>query len=232
MREVDAKKIIQRLRGGLVVSCQAHAGEPLYATGMMPHMARAALLGGACAIRCNGTDIAEVRAAVDCPVIGINKRIVAGSDIFITPTLEDVSAVAAGGADIVAFDASNRPRLGGQSLSEFIHSIRIKFPRLLLMADISTLEEGVLACALGVDIVATTLSGYTHYTAGQTLPNVSLVAKLAATIDTPIIAEGGVVKPEEALQCLQAGAWAVTVGSAITRPHEITGRFVRVMREA
>lgn len=228
---MDATEIIKSLRGGLVVSCQAHAGEPLYATGMMPHMARAALQGGACAIRCNGTDIAGVRAAVACPVIGINKRTVAGSEIFITPTLEDVSVVAAGGAEIVAFDATNRPRPGGQSLGAFIRSIRINFPHLLLMADISTLEEGVLASELGVDIVATTLSGYTPYTAGQTLPDVGLVAKLAAAMDTPIIAEGGVARPEEALQCLQAGAWAVTVGGAITRPHEITGRFVRAMRE-
>lgn len=228
---MNAKEILKKLQGGLVVSCQSHAGEPLFGTGMMPHMARAALTGGACAIRCNGADIAGVRAAVACPVIGINKREVDDSDIFITPTLEDVAAVAAAGADIVAFDASNRKRPGSQSLDDFIHSIRIHFPNLLLMADISTLEEGILASQLGVDIVATTLSGYTPYTAGKTLPDVGLVAELASAIDTPIIAEGGVSRPEEALQCLQAGAWAVTVGGAITRPHEITGRFVRAMQE-
>ena len=222
---MDAREIMQKLRGGLVVSCQSHEGEPLFGTGMMPHMARAALQGGACAIRCNGADIAGVRAAVDCPLIGIYKREVADSEIFITP------AVAASGAEIVAFDASNRPRPGGQSLEAFIQSIRARFPHLLLMADISTLEEGILASELGVDIVATTLSGYTPYTTGRTLPDIGLVSQLAAAIDTPIIAEGGIARPEEALQCLQAGAWAVTVGGAITRPHEITGRFVRAMQE-
>lgn len=228
---MDASEILKSLQGGLVVSCQAHAGEPLYATGMMPHMARAALQGGACAIRCNGTDIAGVRAAVDCPVIGINKRTIADLEVFITPTLEDVAIVAAGGADIVAFDASSRLRPGGQSLEAFICSIRVRFPQLLLMADISTFEEGVMAAGLGVDIVATTLSGYTPYTVGRALPDIGLVEKLAAAIAVPVIAEGGVSRPEEALQCLQAGAWAVTVGGAITRPHEITGRFVRAMRE-
>ena len=228
---MDAAGIMKSLRGGLVVSCQAHAGEPLYATGMMPHMARAAVQGGARAIRCNGADIAEIRAVVNCPVIGINKRTVEHSEIMITPTLEDVSVVAASGAEIVAFDATNRPRPGGQSLGEFITSIRLNFPGLLLMADISTLEEGVMASRLGVDIVATTLSGYTPYTAGQALPNIELVEKLANRVDIPVIAEGGVAKPEEALDCLRAGAWAVTVGGAITRPHEITGRFVRAMSE-
>ena len=203
----------------------------MHGAGIMPFMARAALVGGAKAIRANGEDIATICNAVDLPVIGINKRVLPGFDVFITPEFEDMEFVAGSGAHIAAFDATARARPGSVSLEELVHAARLKFPELLLMADISTLQEGMFAAALGVDIIATTLSGYTPYTMGAMLPNIALVGALRRETDVPIVAEGGIATPAQAAQCLRAGAWAVTVGGAITRPHEIAGRFVKIMRE-
>lgn len=223
------QNVLERLYGGVVVSCQAHEGEPLYGSGMMRYMALAAVQGGAVGIRCNGADIEEIRDMVDVPLIGIVKMSYPGSEVVITPTMDEVALVAASGAEIVAIDGTLRPRPGGADLQTFIRDIRGHFPELLLMADISTWQEAMAAEKLGADLVATTLSGYTAYTKGVILPDVQLIRELAGKLRIPIVAEGGIQSPEQAAACLQAGAKTVVVGSAITRPHEITGRFVQAL---
>lgn len=222
-----ATTVLDKLRGGLIVSCQALENEPLHGSDIMARMAIAAKEGGAVGIRANsGKDIQSIKEAVDLPVIGIVKRYYQNSDVFITPTLKEVEEVVRAGAEIVAIDATNRQRPDGVSIESFVKVIRTQFPEILVMADVSTLEEGILASRSGVDLVATTLSGYTPYSSELHGPDFQLIESLTAQLSVPVIAEGRVRTPNEAAQCLEKGAWAVVVGSAITRPQEITRWFV------
>ena len=216
--------VLGRLRGGLVVSCQAPPGDPLRGPAFMAAMARAAVLGGAVGIRAEGpADVRAVRQAVDVPVVGLWKQGAEG--VYITPTVGHARAVAEAGAEIVAIDATGRPRPDGSTVPEVVAGLR-RTHDCLVMADVSTLEEGVAAAGAGADLVSTTLSGYTPYSRQGPGPDLELVAALAAGVEVPVVAEGRITTPAEARAALEAGAWAVVVGGAITRPQLITARFV------
>ena len=218
--------IIESIKGGLIVSCQALEGEPLHGSTTMQKMAIAAQMGGAKGIRANSPiDIRAIKESVSLPVIGLYKKEYEDSEVYITPTLKEVAEVIDAGADIIAFDATMRSRPGGQSLDEFIAEVKHAFPNHLLMADISTVEEGLNASRLGVDMISTTLSGYTDYTAHIQSFDSELLSKLLSKLAIPIIAEGRVDTPALAAECIRLGSYAVVVGSAITRPQEITQRF-------
>lgn len=226
---------MNRIKNGLVVSCQALEDEPLHGSFIMGRMALAAEQGGAVGIRANtGKDIVEIKKQVDLPIIGIVKRNYADSDIYITPTLVEVDEVVKAGAEIVAVDATDRIRPIGVKLPQFVEAIRQKYPPLLLMADISTVEEAKQAEQLGFDCVSTTLIGYTPYTKGQRLfdHNFQLLRYILQTVNIPVVAEGNILTPEMAKQCLELGVHSVVVGGAITRPQSITKRFVDEMRSA
>jgi N-acylglucosamine-6-phosphate 2-epimerase len=228
---MDNNSLLAKLEGGLVVSCQALDEEPLHSPYIMQKMALAAKLGGAAGIRANGyKDITAIRSEVNLPVIGIVKRDYEDSDIYITATMKEVNEVVKAGASVVAMDATNRLRPDNQTLENFYDEIRKKYPDILLMADISTFEEGVNAAKLGFDIVATTLCGYTDYTKHQTLPNLNLVKSLSEVTDIPIMGEGGYWTPNDIRKAIHLGAFGCIVGSAITRPLEITKRFVNELR--
>lgn len=210
----------------LIVSCQALPHEPLYGAEFMARMAVAAEMGGAKAIRANTpVDIQAIRQVVTLPIIGLYKEELRGFDVYITPTLEHAVAVAEAGADIVAIDATDRPRPAGD-LADFVAAIH-RATDCLVMADVSTLAEGVAAEAAGADLVGTTMSGYTPYSPQQVEPDLALVGQLAKAVSIPILAEGRYHQPEQIVQALQNGATAAVVGGAITRPQEITARFVR-----
>lgn len=224
---MNSKTLIERIRGGLIVSCQALDDEPLYGTNVMPRMAVAARAGGAVGIRANGSeDIRKIKAEVSLPVIGIVKRTYPDSPVYITPTLQEITEVAEAGADVVALDATAQKRPDGVLLPDLILQIREQFPELLVMADVSTLSEGVQAAQFGVDLVASTMSGYTPYSQGVNHPDFSLISALVQSVDIPVIAEGRIRTPEQAARCIELGCVAVVVGSAITRPQEITRSFV------
>lgn len=217
--------VLEALRGGLIVSCQAAGENPLTGADMMAKMARAAEMGGAVGIRANGPeDVRAIRAAVDLPVIGLYKQDHPGFDVYITPTWSAAGEVIEAGAEIVALDGTERPRPGGETLKDLIE--RIHGAGRLVMADISTLEEGVRAAELGADLVGTTLSGYTPYSPQQEGPDLALVEALARKIAVPVIAEGRYWTPEDVNAALERGAFAVVVGTAITNPWKITERFV------
>lgn len=213
---------------GLIVSSQALEDEPLHGGDTMAKMARAAVSAGAIGIRTNGvSDILAIKQEVDVPVIGLIKRDIPGSAIFITPTLEEVKAIIDAKADIVALDITNREgRL--QSVKPFIDYAHER--GVAVMADISTLEEGIAAEALGVDYIGTTLSGYTPYSTQQESPDFELLEQLCKSINIPIVAEGRIWTPEDAAKAMNIGASYVVVGSAITRPQLITARYVRALR--
>ena len=222
--------IRDRLRGQLVVSCQALEDEPLHSSQIMAAMARAAAMGGAAGIRANSpADIASIRDAVDLPIIGLYKAEVKGFPLHITPTLLHALAVAEAGADVVAVDATARPHPDGLDGAGFITLLKRELD-VPVLADISTFEEGVAAAEAGADVVGTTLSGYTPYSRQSDEWDADLVRELVAAVGIPVIAEGRIWTPEEARQALDLGAFAVVVGSAITRPRLITERFVQVMR--
>ena len=216
---------VAQLRHKLVVSCQAEEGFPLNTPEHLAAIAATAVIGGASGIRASEPDnIRAIRQVVEVPIIGIYKKIYPDSEVYITPTMAEVEAIVEAGSDIIALDATDRPRPGDLTLAALIHAIRDRFD-IPLMADISTLEEGVIAAQMGVDIVATTMAGYTPYSRKLTGPDIELIQALQAKIDRPIIAEGRINSPEAVRQALDAGAHAVVVGSAITRPHLLTERF-------
>ena len=213
------------LHHGLIVSCQAEANEPLYGASIMAAMARAAAEGGAVGIRANTpVDIMAIRAAVDLPIIGIYKVDLPGFAVRITPTVALACQVVDAGAAIVAVDATARPHPDGLSASDLIAQVRTQTGH-LVMADVSTVDEGIAAQQAGADLIATTLSGYTGTDQPSTAPDFDLVQRLASCVDLPVIAEGRINTPEQAVHALELGAYAVVVGSAITRPRLITRRF-------
>jgi N-acylglucosamine-6-phosphate 2-epimerase len=221
---------ISLLAGGLIVSCQAGSEDPLHGPTLMAAMARAAALGGAAAIRANGPDdIAAIHAAVELPIIGIWKVDMPGLGIRITPEIEHAKAVAAAGASIIAFDATDRARNEGLAAAEWIARVRSE-TGLLVMADVSTFEEGLMAEAAGADLVATTLAGYVNRSPSSDGPDLDLVARLAPKLRVPLVAEGRISTPDQAAQALALGAYAVVIGHAITRPEWITARFVAALR--
>lgn len=224
--------LIEQLKGKLVISCQALPGEPLYKEegGIMVLMAKAAIEAGAVAIRAQGvTDIKQIKEAFNIPVIGIIKKDYEGYDPYITVTMDEIDALVEAGSDIIALDATHRRRADG-SIDHFVKAIKEKYPNQLLMADISTFEEGQHAQTLGFDLIGTTMNGYTPYTEGQSEgPNFALMKRLVDELDTPIVAEGKIHSPEDLKKAFEQGIHTAVVGGAITRPLEIARRFVKVI---
>ena len=220
------KTVTEIFPRGLIVSCQALPHEPLHGSDIMARMARAAQMSGAIGIRANTPqDIRAIKAAVDLPVIGIFKQDHDGFDVFITPTFETAKAVAEAGSDMVALDATPRPRPSSETLADLVKRIHDEL-NVLVMADCSTPEEAIHAAELGCDVVSTTLSGYTPYSPKLPGPDFDMLEKILAAVKVPVIAEGRYHTPEHVAQALKMGAHAVVVGGAITRPQEITKRFV------
>lgn len=226
------EELFQRIKGKIIVSCQAVKGEPLYVEekSIMYLMARAAKQAGAPAIRTSSIrDVIAIKEETGLPVIGLIKVQYDGFESYITPTMKEVDELVEGKADVIALDCTNQKRGDGKSISQFMEEVRGKYPQAILMADISTYEEGVNAWKLGMDIVGTTMSGYTPYTTKTDGPDYDLVRRLAETVDIPVIGEGRVHSPEQAVEMLKTGAHAVVVGGAITRPLEIAQRFMKAV---
>ena len=219
----------------MIISCQAVEGEPLYVEekSIMYLMARAAKTGRHTCNpykqypRCHSD-----QRETGLPVIGLVKIQYPGYEGYITPTMKEVDDLVAAGSDVVALDCTLRKRGDGITVNEFIAQIKEKYPDIILMADISNYEEGINAWKCGVDIVGTTMSGYTDYTSKKDEPDYELMERLAKDTDIPVIGEGKIHYPDQAVKALQTGVWAIVVGGAITRPLEIAQRFQKAIENS
>ena len=220
---------LKRIKNKVVVSCQAMPNEPLYVENCMAAMIKSVVKGGAGGLRVAGIrDVKNAKKITDIPVIGITKPDVIPKNfkeiVYITPTLDDVIKLIEAGADIIAFDCTQRPR--PSNLEDMIKTIHIN--KRSAMADISTFEEGLEAAKLGVDVISTTLAGYTLESAESPEgPDFPLLEKLVKATDVPVILEGRIWDPKDVDKAFELGAHSVVIGSAITRPQLITKRFVK-----
>lgn len=222
---------IERLRGGLIVSCQAPEGSPLNDPQVISAMALAAERNGAVGVRINGpANIRATRVLVSIPIIGIEKVVSPGSPVYITPTFEVAERLKASGADIIALDGTGRPRPDGDRIEDLISRIQSRL-ELPVMADIATLDEGLFVADWGADIVATTLCGYTDETRGESLPALDLTQALSRRLDQPVICEGGIATPHDLERAFNAGAFAVVVGTAITGIDRLIRNFIEAIPE-
>lgn len=226
--------IVERVRGSLIVSAQAPDGHPLRDTRTIAFLAKAAEYGGSTAIRCGGyggvDDIRAVCAAVSIPVIGLTKE--GESGVYITPTVASAEAVVHAGADIVAIDATHRPRQDGSTFADQVAAVH-KLGA-VAMADIATASEAADAVAAGADIVSTTLAGYTEHRAATPGPDLELVREVRSTIGSHVflIGEGRYHCPDDVTRGLEAGADAIIVGTAITDTAWVTAQFVAAAHNA
>lgn len=217
---------LELVKNGLIVSCQALDEEPLHGPMLMAAMARAVALGGAVGIRTNGVQEVEViKKITDLPVIGIKKVTDEQDRMCITPTFNHAKSLAKAGADIIAVDV-RKERPFGEPLGELIPRIRQELG-VLVMADCGSLEDAKLAKGIGVDALAPTF-GFRENSIGIE-PDFKLLAEMI-DLGIPVIAEGGFWYPEQVVEAFKLGAWAVVAGTAITRPMDITKRFVQALK--
>ena len=228
----ERRQQLAELEGGLIVSCQARAGNPLHGPESMALMAQAAELGGARALRVNGpADIRAVMQVTTLPVLGINKVEYDDSPVMITPTIRDTNAILETGCAFVAVDGTNRFRPNGERLSDIIGGIHAHGA--LAFADLATREDLQGAIDAGADAVGTTLSGYTTESATDSdEPDLDLLAWLVKYSPVPVYAEGRFWTPEQAAEALRIGATCVVIGTAITNPMAITSRFATLIDAA
>jgi N-acylglucosamine-6-phosphate 2-epimerase len=223
--------VLEKIKGGLIVSCQALESEPLHSSFIMAKMAFAAMLGGAVGIRANSPeDILEIKKSVSLPVIGIIKKEYPDSSVYITPTMLEVELLIECGCEIIAMDATSRLRPKGETLLEFFSKVREKFPEQLFMADCAVYKEGMEAAVMGFDLIGTTLCGYTDESRDDPAPNYEMISGLVKNSGKPVIAEGNIWTIEQLKHEKNCGIHAAVVGSAITRPMLITERFVKAMK--
>lgn len=226
---VVRRGLVTSIQDGLIVSCQAHGDHPLRDSAMLAALARCAETGGASAIRADGPeDVKRIKQEVSVPVIGLYKVLLSGSRYFITPDFKHAEELVNAGADVVALEATQENRPYDTELGALIHKIHERLG-VAVMADVSIVAEGLKAWDLGADLVATTLSGYTHDSPVRETPDYELVSSLAEQ-GVLVVAEGHVRTPAQVGELLERGAYAVVVGTAITDPISITSWFAEPAR--
>ncbi|MEG1535463.1 MAG: N-acetylmannosamine-6-phosphate 2-epimerase [Clostridia bacterium] len=220
------------LRRGIIVSCQAVKGEPLFDLGIMKHFAYAAVEGGAVGIRANYVnDINDIMTRVDVPVIGIIKAVYPQSDVYITPTLKEVRELLENTkCQVIALDCTRRDRPNSEQLADLVAYIRKNAPTIEIMADCSDFQDAQMADKLGFDYIGSTMRGYTSYTTGMSIPDCDFLRKLVTSFpERKIIAEGGIWEREQLREVSRCGVYSIVIGSSITRPKDITQRFVEAL---
>lgn len=207
--------VTQVLHRGLIVSCQAPVDSPMHQPTVIAAMAQAAVNQGAVGVRIDTPiHIQAVRQRVKGPIVGLWKQVIPGFEVYITPQFHHAQAIAAAGADLIAIDATQRSRPGGETVPAMIEQIHALGK--LVMADVDTLEAAIAAEAAGADCAGTTLYGYTTQTQHQSPPGLDLLTQMTQKLRVPVLCEGGIASPEMAQAALEEGAYAVVVGTDIT----------------
>lgn len=220
---------IEAIRHGLVVSCQADPDSPLNTPATIAALAKCAEMGGAVGLRVNTPEnITAVRAVSQLSIIGIYKIYTPGYDLYITPTYASAEAVIKAGANLLALDATGRPRPGGESFRKIVQQVHENY-NIPVMADVGTIEQGLQALDDGADIIATTMTTSKPFGEPEDGPGIHIIKALVKVTDRPLIVEGQVWTVEDVRACFEAGAYTVVIGSAITAPQLITRRFVQAI---
>ena len=226
---MNKNELLEKIKHKLIVSCQARQGWAMYGADIMAAFAKAAEEGGAAGIRATGVDnITKIKEKVNLPIIGINKQF-SDYPVYITPTYQSAKEILDCGIEIIALDATPRQRPNNEKVIDIVSKIRKNYPNVLIMGEISTLQEAKDILPLNLDLISTTLSGYTKESENITSVNFKLIKQISEITDIPIIAEGKIKNEEETLESIKAGAFAVVVGTSITRPEIITSRYVKYL---
>lgn len=225
--------VIEKIRNKIIVSVQAQDNEPLNKPEYLLALSQSVINGGAGGLRLCGTqNIKHIKKSVNVPIVGLTKLeptpINWLEKVYISPTLQDVNDLIKTGVELIAIDGTSRPRADSSTLKEQIELI--KKEKILVVADISTFEEGMNASELGAHFLSTTLSGYTKETRYKINegPDFELLSELTLESPVPVIMEGKIWEPQDVKKAFEIGAFAIVIGTAITRPHIITKRFVSV----
>lgn len=219
--------LISKINGGLIVSCQAPVHSPLAKPEIIAAFAACAANNGASAVRIDSpANVRAVNEAVETPIFGIYKIVNQESEVYITPTFEAAREIAAAGADVIAVDATERPRPEGARILDLCEQIHNSL-HLPVMADVSKLDEGIRAAEqFGCDFISTTLSGYTNETSHlSNEPDFELIEQLVRRVSVPVIAEGRLKSPFDVKRAFECGAFAVVVGGAITGVDDMVKKF-------
>lgn len=210
----------------IVASVQASDGSPLSDSQTILMLAQASIQEGVKVLRIEGAaNIRTIKAATRVPVIGLIKRRCEGSEIYITPTEREVEELLEARCDVLAMDATRRPR-PGKALAELVQTVHRGGA--LALGDCDTAESIQSALTAGFDIVGTTLAGYTAASGFGKGPDLDLVRKALAVGARVVLAEGRYEEPWQAQAALRIGAAGVVVGGALNDPVKQTRRFVRV----
>jgi N-acylglucosamine-6-phosphate 2-epimerase len=222
-----------------IVSVQAEDHEPLAPLPVLLALCESVLQGGAQGLRLANLEAMRhlKQTSPHVFVMGLHKPYPlpspAEGEVYITSTLEHALDIAATGADLVALDATPRPRPKGQTLAFIVAQLKQAYPAIRVMGDIDSTASAAYALSCGCDVLGTTLSGYTEETKRSVPKDSPDFTLLEALINQypkqPVYCEGRIWLPEDARHALALGATGVVVGSAITRPHHITARFSAVL---
>lgn len=226
-------RFFDAVKGKLIISCQALPDEPLHSSFIMARMARAAKMAGAAGIRANSVvDIQAIQDETGLPIIGIAKTDYPNPDVYITPTMKEMRAVAATGVEVVACQVTGEKRPNDEKLEDIVKQFRDEFPDTLLMADTDIMENALEADRLGFDIIGTTMRGYTSASKGLNIADndFEYLKDLLKKVHHTVVAEGKIDSPEKLKRCLDLGCHSVVVGGAITRPLEIATRFIDAIK--
>ena len=219
-----------KIKNGLIVSCQSEGDDPFNSPEGVTAFAKAAVMGGAIAIRSEGIDkIKSIKKSLKLPLIGLLKSTFPDGYVRITGSFNEVEQLLETGCDIIAVDGTFRERehLNGP---DFVREIKSRYT-CVIMADTATVDEAIACEKAGADCVSSTLNGYTPDTM-HNKDNFKFIKQLVQKLKIPVIAEGKINTPDDAKKMLELGAWAVVVGTAITRPRTITQWYINEMKKA
>ncbi|MBP7460880.1 MAG: putative N-acetylmannosamine-6-phosphate 2-epimerase [Candidatus Delongbacteria bacterium] len=217
---------------GLIVSCQSEGDDPFNTPDGVALFARAAEMGGACAIRSQGIEkTRRIMERVGLPVIALLKSAFADGRVCITREWQGILALRDLKPAMIAVDGTRRVH-EGVSGPALIRRIKTELG-ISVMADIALESEAEKCAEAGADCISTTLLGYTPETCHRTIhsPDLELIHRISSSLaPLPVIAEGHIATPDQAAACIQAGAWAVVVGTAVTRPRVMVNRYCEAIR--